>query len=94
MKLTFVVVEDQMDHFVNLFIEMKKAMRKRRTIEWYQNVLRYYQDTIAHLDSNWPPSPHHCLIFFQSLKGLSDYTKDNYHRALRSFFNWLKKTES
>ena len=90
--LTFVVVDDQLKFCVDLFVNMKKIMREPRTAEWYQNVLRYYQNSIAHLDSNWPPAPDHCLIFFKTIEGLSDYTKDNYHRALRSFFNWLKGT--
>ena len=92
-EYTFVVVDNQLDYCVDLFVKMKQIMRKPRTVEWYQNVLKYYQNTITHLDSNWPPAPHHCLIFFESLDGLSDYTKDNYYRALRSFFNWLENAK-
>ena len=40
-EFTFIVVDNQLDYCVNLFVKMKQIMREPRTVEWYQNVLRY-----------------------------------------------------
>jgi site-specific recombinase XerD len=91
MELTFVVVENHLDHLIATFLRIKRATRRRRTAEWYENVLRYYREATRHLGHEWPPLPEHCLVFLESLQArkLAESSQNNYFRALRAFLNWL-----
>lgn len=90
MELVFVVVEQTLDHHVELFLRAKRAARQPRTVQWYENVLRYYKRDTAHLSRDWPPTAEHCLTFIESFEDrkLAESSRDNYFRALRSFINW------
>ena len=92
MELTFVVAADcGLDYHFNLFLRTKQAAGRRpRTLEWYSEVMRCYLQATAAFDRNWPPTVEHCLTFFEALtaRGLGDYTRNNYYRALRGFLNW------
>lgn len=90
MELVFVVVESELDHYVNLFLRIKRASRRPRTVEWYENVLRYYKDATCHLHPDWPPTTEHCLAFLEvfEAKNLAEYSRNNYYRAVNAFFNW------
>jgi integrase/recombinase XerD len=91
MELVFVVVDNQLDHYIDLFIRVKSATKKPATVTWYRNVLRYYQKATADIQPNWPPTITHCLAFLETFKGLKDYSRNNYYRGLHSWLNWLKK---
>lgn len=93
MELVFVVADNDLDYHIDLFLRLKRATRKAGTVAWYTNVLSYYQAAIADLRPTWPPTITHCLVFFETFnaKNLKDNSRNNYYRALRGWFNWLKK---
>jgi integrase/recombinase XerD len=88
--LTFVVVGSDLDYYIDLFLRIKQAGREAKTVAWYENALKVYRQETAHLPSDWPPTLEHCLAFIESFeaRNLSEYSRDNYYRALRAFFNW------
>ena len=90
-NLVFVVLEPTLDHYFDQFIQIKRAMRRPRTVEWYMNTYRYYKTASAGLGPDWPPTPAHGLAFFEMFNKneLSDYSRSNYYRGVRGFFNWL-----
>lgn len=93
-NLVFVVLEPTLDHYFDQFIQIKRAMRRPRTVEWYMNTYRYYKTASAGLGPDWPPTPAHGLAFFEMFNEheLSDYSRSNYYRGIRGFFNWLVET--
>lgn len=93
MELVFVVVEHDLDHYIDLFLKFKQATKQPATITWYKNVLGYYREAIQPHPPTWPPTITHCVAFMETFKakGLKDYSRNNYYRALRAWLNWLKK---
>lgn len=93
-NLVFVVVEPTLDQYFDQFIQIKKATRRPRTVEWYMNTYGYYKDATAKLGPDWPPTAAHGLAFFEMFneRNLADYTRSNYFRGVRGFFNWLVET--
>lgn len=88
MELVFVVVEQALDQYVEMFLRVKRATRRPRTVEWYANVLRYYKEDTRSLGRDWPPTVEHCLRFLERRARLSEASRNNYYRAFRSFLNW------
>lgn len=90
-NLVYVVVDNNLDYHINLFLEFKRAIRAPRTVEWYTRVLHYYRQEVG--DSAWPPTAHHLLQFFKYFDrhNLGEYSRDNYYRAIRAFFNWCEQ---
>lgn len=93
MELVFVVADNDLDYHIDLFLRLKRATRKPSTVMWYTNVLGYYREAVEQVRPTWPPTLTHCLAFFETFnaKNLADNSKNNYYRALASWFNWLKK---
>lgn len=93
-NLVFVVVEPTLDQYFAQFMQIKKATRRPRTVKWYRDTYRYYKAASAGLEPDWPPTTAHGLAFFEmfNVHELSDYTRSNYYRGIRAFFNWLVET--
>jgi len=93
-NLVFVVVEPTLDYYFDQFIQVKKAIRRPRTVKWYRDTYRYYKAACAGLGPDWPPTLAHGLAFFEMFNKhkLADYTRSNYYRGMRGFFNWLVET--
>ncbi len=92
-NFVFVVVEQDLNYYIDLFLKFKQVTKKPATVTWYKNVLGYYRDAIQQQPPTWPPTVTHCLTFMETfkVKGLKDYSRNNYYRGLRSWLNWLKK---
>jgi site-specific recombinase XerD len=95
MDLTFVVVDSQLDYYIDLFLRIKRASREPATVAWYKSAFNCYRSATAHLP-DWPPGLEHCLAFLEEFKsrGLSEHSCDNYYRSMRAFFNWLVEIEA
>jgi integrase/recombinase XerD len=95
LELTFVVIDNQLDYYTDLFLSVKRASCRPATAMWYDNALKRYREATGD-KAAWPPTLEHCLIFFEALREreLSAATKNNYYRALNGFFNWLKKSNA
>lgn len=91
MELVFVVIDNELDHYIDLFLRVKSASREPATVTWYRKVLGYYRNASAHIQPAWPPTITHCLAFLETYKDLKDYSRNNYYRALHSWLNWLKR---
>lgn len=87
-ELSFVVVENNFDYYVDMFLQAKQVTRARRTVEWHEVSLKQFRGVIG---EDWPPQPRHLLAFFKELKDrkLAQHTQSNYWRSVRAWLNWL-----
>jgi len=91
MELTFVVVENELDYYVDLFLRFKRATRRPKTVKWYGDCLRYYLEITGHA---WPPTPVDLCEFLETLqaRGLAESSISSYYRAIKVFVNWAYKS--
>jgi site-specific recombinase XerD len=92
MELAFVVVENELDYYLDLFLSTKRPVRSEKTILWYENSFRFYKNATGRLPG-WPVEVAHLVAFFEAMKevGLAGSSRNNYWRAIRAFLNWCHK---
>lgn len=89
MELKFIVVEHDLDYYIDLFLRIKRAARRPATVAWYENSLRLYRQVAG---PGWPPTQASVLAYLEAFetRGLSESSRDDYWRALRAFINWCR----